>query len=101
MLAPARYIAVDNESSLYATVYATPSLSQPLLVLSPLHRHWQEAGQRRARRSEYDMAAIAAAVPYRPDVSWRPLRRRSGRGIQGGHGGAIEVSIVAYASAAQ
>ena len=58
--APSRYIAVDNESSLYATVYATLLPSPPLLVLSPLNQ--QEAVQRRARRSEYDIAAIAAAV---------------------------------------
>ena len=57
---PSRYIAVYNESSLNATVHARPSPSPPLLALSPLHR--QEAGQRRARHSEYNTAAIAAAV---------------------------------------
>ena len=61
---PSRFIAVDNEPCLYATVYDTPS-SPPLLALSPLHL--QEAEQRRARRSEYDISAIAAAVPDEPN----------------------------------
>ena len=56
--APLRYVAVDNGSSLCVTGYASPSAFQPLLALSPAGR-----GQSRARRSEYNIAAITAALP--------------------------------------
>ena len=39
----------------------------------------RKRGRRCARRSEYDIAAIVVAVPQRPGVSGRQLRRRSGR----------------------
>ena len=60
---------VYNESSRYIAIYN----ESPLLCMQQrLRAHQQEAGTA-PWRSEYEIAAIAAAVPLLQDVSWRQL----------------------------
>ena len=83
-------LAAEEERLLdIASVYAsTPCMLRHPTTLSRrrLSGCWhrpRKRGRRRARCSEYDIAAIAAALPYWPGVSGRQLRRRSGRGVSG------------------